>query len=70
MLACKYNVHETCQATRGKVALVNLIHGSHFSATETTYEVSQNVENLVESLHTCTRGRRKAVLSYVEFKIM
>ena len=36
------------QATRAKVAPVHLIYGSHFSATETTYEVSQNMGNFVE----------------------
>ena len=34
-----------------KVAPVILIYGSHFSATEATYEVSQNMENFVESLY-------------------
>ena len=47
----QYNsVYEKFQATRAKAAPVNLIYGNHFSATEATYEVSQNVENLVESL--------------------
>ena len=36
------------QATRAKVAPVNLICGSHFSATEVTYEVSQHKGNFVE----------------------
>ena len=31
-----------------KVAHVNLIYGSHFSATEATYEVSQNMGNFVK----------------------
>ena len=30
---------------------VNLPYGSHFSATEATYEVSQNMEKFVESLY-------------------
>ena len=34
-----------------KVASVNFIYGSHFSATETTYEVSQNMGNFVDSLY-------------------
>ena len=42
------NVYEKLQATRAKVAPVNLIYGSHFSATEATYKVSQNMENFVE----------------------
>ena len=45
------NVCEKFQTTRAKVAPVNLIYGSHFSATEATYEVSQNRENFVESLY-------------------
>ena len=39
------SVYENLQATRAKVAPVNFIYGSHFSATEATYEVSQNIEN-------------------------
>ena len=34
--------YEKFQATRGKVAPVNLVYGSHVSATEATYEVSLN----------------------------
>ena len=30
---------------------VNFIYGGHFSATEATYEVSQNVGNVIESLY-------------------
>ena len=39
------------QATRADVALINLIYGSHFSATEATYEVSQNKKKIAESLY-------------------
>ena len=38
-----------------KVAPVNLIYGSHFSATEATYTVSQNIGNFVEFTRTLTR---------------
>ena len=38
------SVCEKFQTTRAKVAPVNLIYGSHFSATEATYEVSQNMK--------------------------
>ena len=41
-----YSVYEKLQATRAKVAPVNLIYGSHFSATEATNIVSQNMKNL------------------------
>ena len=34
-----------CKATRAKVVHVNLIYGSHFSATKDIYKVSQNVGN-------------------------
>ena len=37
------SVYEKLQATRAKVAPVNVIYGSHFSATEATYKVSQNI---------------------------
>ena len=40
------SVYEKLQATRAKVAPVNLIYGSHFSATEATYKVSQYMGNL------------------------
>ena len=33
---CDFSVYEKLQATRAKVAPVNLIYGSHFSATEAT----------------------------------
>ena len=36
------NVYEKFQAMRAKVAPVNIIYGSHFPATEATYEVSLN----------------------------
>ena len=49
MIQC--SVYEKFQATRAKVAPVNLVYGSHFSATEATYEVSQNMENFVELLY-------------------
>ena len=42
------SVYEKLQATRAKVAPVNLIYWSHFSATEATYKVSQNIGNFVE----------------------
>ena len=35
----KRSVYEKLQATRAKVAPVNLIYGSHFSATEATYYI-------------------------------
>ena len=50
------------QATRAKVAPVNLIYGSHFSATEATYKVSQNMGNFVEFTRTFTRITHKPVL--------
>ena len=34
--ASDFSVYEKLQATRAKVAPVNLIYGSHFSATEAT----------------------------------
>ena len=46
-----FSVYEKFYTTRAKVALVNLIYGSHFFATEATYEVSQNIENFVESIY-------------------
>ena len=49
MIQC--SVYEKFQATRANVAPVNLVYGSHFSATESTYEVSQNMENFVELLY-------------------
>ena len=42
------SVYEKLQVTRAKVGPVNLIYGSHFSATEATYKVSQNMGNFVE----------------------
>ena len=47
-LTYNISVCEKLQATRAKVAPVNLIYGSHFSVTEATYEVSQNIVNFVE----------------------
>ena len=41
------SVCEKLQATRAKVAPVNLIYGSHFSATGATYKVSQNMYCIV-----------------------
>ena len=46
-----YSVYENLQATRAKVAPVNFIYGSHFSATEATYGVSQNILDFVNSLY-------------------
>ena len=43
-----FSVYEKLQATRAKVAPVNVIYGSHFSATEATYKVSRNMGNVVE----------------------
>ena len=45
---CIISVCEKLQATRAKVAPVNLIYGSHFSVTEATYEMSQNIVNFIE----------------------
>ena len=56
-----YSVYEKLQATRAKVALVNKIYGSHFSATEATYKVSQNMGNFVEFTTTFTRITHKPV---------
>ena len=42
------SVYKKLQATRAKVAPINLIYGSHFSATEAPYKVSQNMGNFVE----------------------
>ena len=42
------SVYEKLQTTRAKVAPVNLIYGSHFSATEATYKMSQNMGYLVK----------------------
>ena len=51
VLCVLYSVYENLQATSVKVASVNLIYGSHFSATEATSRVSQNMGNFVESLY-------------------
>ena len=56
------SVCEKFQTTRVKVALVNLIYGSHFSATEATYKVSLNMGNFVEFTKPFTRIKRKPVL--------
>ena len=56
-----YSVYEKLQATRAKVAPVNVIYGSHFSATEATYKVSQNMGNFVEFTRTFTRITHKPV---------
>ena len=53
------SVYEKLQATRAKVAPVNLIYGSHFSATEVAYKVSQNIRNFVEFTRTFTRITHK-----------
>ena len=50
-----FSVYEKLQATRAKVAPVNLIYWSHFSATEATYKVSQDMWNFVEFTRTFTR---------------
>ena len=50
-LKTEVSVYEKFQATRAKVALVNLIYGSNFSATEATYKVSQNIKKIVKSLY-------------------
>ena len=55
------SVYEKLQDTRTKVAPVNLIYGSHFSATEATYKVSQNMRNFVEFTRTFTRITHKQV---------
>ena len=55
------SVCEKLQATRAKVAPVNIIYGSHFSATEATYKVSQNMGNFVEFTRTFTRITHKPV---------
>ena len=52
---CCNSVCKKFQVTGAKVAPVNLIYGSHFSATEATYEVSQNMKNCVESLYIYKR---------------
>ena len=59
--AYRCSVYEKLQATRAKVAPVNLIYGSHFSATEATYKVSQNMGNFVEFTRTFTRITHKPV---------
>ena len=46
-----YTVYMKTYKVKVKVAPVNLIYGSHFSVTEATCEVSQNMENFVESLY-------------------
>ena len=56
-----YSVYEKLKATRAKVAPVNLIYGSHFSATEATNKVSQNMGNFVEFTRTFTRITHKPV---------
>ena len=56
-----YSVYEKLQATRAKVAPVNLIYGSHFTATEATYKVSQNMWNIVEFTRTFTGITHKPV---------
>ena len=55
------SVYEKLQATRAKVALVNFIYGSHFSTTEATYNVSQNMGNFIEFTRTFTRITHKPV---------
>ena len=55
------SVYEKLQATRAKVAPVNLIYGSHFSATEATYKLSQKMGYFVEFTRTITRSTHKPV---------
>ena len=55
ILVYNNSVYEKLQATRAKVAPVNLIYGSHFSATEATYKVSQNMGNFLEFTRIFTR---------------
>ena len=55
------SVCEKFQTTRAKVAPINLIYGSHFSAAEATYKVSLKMVNFVEFARTSTRIRRKPV---------
>ena len=55
------SVYEKLKATRAKLAPVNLIYGSHFSATEATYKVSQHMGNFVEFTRTFTRITHKSV---------
>ena len=55
------SVYKKVKATRAKVAPVNLIYGSHFSATEATYKVSQNMGNFVEFTRAFTRITHKPV---------
>ena len=59
MTVSEYNssVYEKFQATRAKVAPVNLVYESHFSAMEATYKVSKNMENFLK-YYIFTRGRR------------
>ena len=56
-----FSVYKKLQATRAKVAPINKIYGSHFSATEATYKVSQNIGNFVEFTRTFTRITHKPV---------
>ena len=56
-----YSDYEKLKATRAKVAPVNLSYGSHFSATEATYKMSQNMENFVEYTRKFTRITHKLV---------
>ena len=62
------SVCEKFQTTRAKVAPVNLIYGSHFSATEATYKVSLKMVNFVEFTRTSTRIRRKPVPVLINVK--
>ena len=48
-------------SNENKGAPVNLIYGSHFSATEATYKMSQNMENFVEYTRKFTRITHKPV---------
>ena len=65
-MCCIYSVYKKLQATRTKVAPINLIYGSHFSTTEATYKVSQNMENFVEFTRTLTRITHKQLSSSIK----
>ena len=49
-----------CKATRAKVACIHLLYGSHFPATQATYEVSQNKRKCLWN-HDIYKGRQQDV---------
>ena len=55
------SVYEKLQATRAKVAPVNLFYVSHFSATEATHKVVTKFGEFVEFTRTFTRITHKPV---------